>query len=360
MNILVTGGAGYIGSHACKALAAAGHTPVVYDVLDRGHAWAVKWGPLERGDICDAARLEQVFAQYRPAAVMHFAALAYAGESVQQPERYRRVNVEGTRTLLEAMRFAGVTQMVFSGSCSVYGDAAVQPITESAPRQPVSPYGQTKHAGELLLEEAARDWGLRSASLRYFNASGADPDGELGEDHTPETHLLPLVLEVAAGKRPHIEVFGSDYPTPDGTCVRDYIHVCDLADAHVRALTKVTKGDAPHSSKGTLPIDCDAPQLSKGSSPVEAHSSKGSVPFEAPFEAYNLGTGKGHSVLEVIETAQRVTGRPIKLVMKPRRPGDPAVAYADASLARRELGWTPRYPALETILGHAWAWMQSR
>jgi UDP-glucose-4-epimerase GalE len=319
-KILVTGGAGYVGSHACKALRAAGYEPVSYDNLSRGHRWAVQWGPLEEGDLADGARLREVLERHRPAAVMHFAALAYAGESVTAPLQYYRVNVGGTLSLLEAMRAAGLRDLVFSSTCAIYGPCELARIPEAAPHQPVSPYGYSKLAVERMLADCAPAWGLRSIALRYFNAAGADPDGATGEVHEPETHLIPLVLQVAAGQRTHIEIYGDDYPTPDGTCVRDYIHVGDLADAHVRALQR--------------------------------------LPQHEGLRGYNLGTGRGYSVKQVVETARRVTGRPIRAEVRPRRAGDPPSAVADASLAGRELGWQPRFTALEPLLESAWRWHQ--
>ena len=320
MKILVTGGAGYIGSHACKALAKAGYTPVTYDNLSRGHRWAVKWGPLEEGDIADEARLREVIRTHQPDAVMHFAAYAYAGESVQEPALYYGNNVSGSWRLLESLRAEGVSKIVFSSSCSVHGDAAVQPITESAPYQPVSPYGFSKFAIERMLSDYGRAYDLKSVSLRYFNASGADPDGGIGEVHEPETHLIPLVLEVAAGKRKHLQIHGSDYPTPDGTCVRDYIHVSDLARAHVMALDRML-----------------------------GHGLTG---------AYNLGTGVGYSVQQVVDAARQVTGHKIPVEMGPRREGDPARAVADPSLAKQKLGWEAEFKELPAIIGSAWRWMQ--
>ena len=319
-TVLVTGGAGYVGSHACKALHAAGFEPVTYDNLSRGHRWAVQWGPFEQGDLGDGARLRAVLERYRPAAVMHFAALAYAGESVLEPLAYYRANTAGTLNLLEAMQAHDVRQLVFSSTCAVYGPCELARIPESAPFNPVSPYGFSKLAIERMLADCGAAWGLRSIALRYFNAAGADPDGALGEVHDPETHLVPVVLQVAAGQRPHVEIYGADYPTPDGSCVRDYIHVTDLADAHVRALQR--------------------------------------LPAQAALRAYNLGTGRGHSVKQVIDAAQRVTGRPIRAQMSPRRAGDPPSAVADAALAGRELGWQPRFTSLEPVLESAWRWLQ--
>jgi len=318
-TVLVTGGAGYIGSHACKALADAGLTPVVYDNLSRGFEWAVKWGPFERGDLLDQARLEVVIRRHQPIAVMHFAAFAYVGESVAYPATYYRNNVVGSLALLEAMRAGGVDRIVFSSSCTTYGVRGAEPIGEDTPQAPVNPYGVTK----LLVEQALRDYavayGLRAVAMRYFNAAGADPDGEIGEAHDPETHLIPLVLEAAATAAP-LTVFGDDYPTPDGTCIRDYVHVTDLADAHVAALQ--------------------------------------SLDHASGFRAFNLGTGRGLSNLEIIAAARRVTGREIPIRIGPRRAGDPPVLTADASRAGRELGWTPRLSSLDDIIDTAWRWRQ--
>jgi UDP-arabinose 4-epimerase len=318
LNILVTGGAGYIGSHTCKALAAAGFMPVAYDNLVFGHEWAVKWGPLARDDILDRGRLEEVFRQYKPSAIVHFAAYAYVGESVEQPAKYYRNNVTGTLTLLEAMRDHGVEQMVYSSTCATYGRPQMIPIPEHHPQNPVNPYGASKLMVEQILADFSAAYGLRSISLRYFNAAGADADGEIGEDHDPETHLIPLVLQTAAGKRPNITIYGTDYDTPDGTCIRDYVHVSDLAEAHVLAL--------------------------------KALSSNGSS------ANYNLGTGRGFSVREVIQTAHSVTGRVIPVREGPRRPGDPPRLVADATRANTELGWTPKYADLNQIIKSAWSW----
>jgi UDP-glucose-4-epimerase GalE len=319
-TILVTGGAGYVGSHACKALAAAGHTPVAYDNLSRGHREFARWGPLEVGEIRDGAKLDEVFARHRIDAVMHFAALAYVGESVEQPALYYRNNVGGTLELLEAMRRAGAGLIVFSSTCSTYGVPERMPIAEDAEQRPINPYG----AGKLMIERVLRDYdaayGLRSVSLRYFNAAGCDPDGEVGEDHDPETHLIPRVLMAADGTLPHVEIFGTDYPTPDGTCLRDYVHVSDLAAGHVQALDYLQRGGAT--------------------------------------TAVNLGTGRGFSVREVIAAAERVTGRRIPVREAARRAGDPPVLVADATRARAALGFAPRYTEIEPIVETAWRWQK--
>ncbi len=317
-NILVTGGAGYIGSHACKALAMAGYTPVAYDNLVYGHEWAVQWGPFEKGDILDPVRLSEVMTIHRPAAVMHFAAFAYVGESVADPAKYYRNNVMGTLTLLEAMRAHDVAQIVFSSSCATYGVPETIPIPENAPQRPINPYGASKLMSERILADYAVAYGLKSVALRYFNAAGADSDGDVGEDHDPETHLIPLVLDVAAGSRPDITVFGSDYSTPDGTCVRDYVHVSDIADAHVLALKKLDGGGLR--------------------------------------AAYNLGTGTGISVAQMIAAAGKVTGRPIRVTRGARRPGDPDTLLADPARARDELEWRPRFSAIDKVIETAWMW----
>ena len=321
-SILVTGGAGYIGSHACKALAQAGYTPVVFDNLVYGHPWAVRWGPLEQGDIADRPRLDAVLQQYKPAAVMHFAAYAYVGESVQNPGKYYRNNVAGTLTLLEALRDHNIDKFVFSSTCATYGVPTQMPIPEHHPQQPINPYGMSK----LMIEQILRDFdhahGLRAMCLRYFNAAGADPAGEIGEAHDPETHLIPLVLDAALGRRPAITVFGDDYATPDGTCIRDYIHVTDLAAAHVLALQALEQGAAS--------------------------------------TAYNLGNGQGFSVREVIDCARQVTGRAIPVETGPRRAGDPPRLVGDAERIRSELNWQPQYADLDAIVQTAWQWQQGR
>ena len=321
-NILVTGGAGYVGSHACKALAANGLNPIAYDNLLTGHDWAVKWGPLARGDILDRDRLDEVFRLYQPSAVLHFAALAYVGESVEHPSRYYTNNVSGTLNLLDAMRRHGVNQIVFSSTCATYGIPEAVPISEAHPQKPINPYGSSKLMVERILADYGAAYGLRSISLRYFNAAGADPEGQIGEDHDPETHLIPLVLSAACGGEP-ITIYGTDYDTPDGTCIRDFIHVTDLADAHVLALK-------------ALQEQCNRP-------------------------SYNLGTGKGYSVREVIEIAEAVTGQ------KRTREGG-------TSTRRRSLrGWLqmlpapkrssagkPDYSDLDQIISTAWNWMKER
>ncbi len=317
-SILVTGGAGYIGSHACKALAAAGFTPVAYDNLVYGHRWAVRWGPFVEADLADAARLAETLKQYEIAAVMHFAAFAYVGESMTKPQLYFRNNVVNTLSLLDAMLAAGVKHIVFSSTCATYGTPERTPITEETPQRPVNPYGESKLMIERALHWYGAAYGLSYAALRYFNAAGADPAGEIGEDHDPETHLIPLILDAALGKRPQIDIFGTDYPTPDGSAVRDYIHVQDLAEAHVAAIRHLMAGGA-------------SLQL-------------------------NLGTGTGHSVREVIAAAERITGRKVPRREAPRRAGDPAALVADPGKAKALLGWQARMSDLDSILGTAWAW----
>jgi UDP-arabinose 4-epimerase len=320
-NVLVTGGAGYIGSHTCKALSNAGLTPVVYDNLSRGFEWAVKWGPFEHGDILDQRRLEEVIRRYQPVAAIHFAAFAYVAESVTHPATYYRNNIIGSLSLLEAMRVGGVSKIVFSSSCTTYGVQSSDPIREDAPQAPANPYGATKLAIEQALKDYGPAYGLRAVALRYFNAAGADPDGEIGEAHDPETHLIPLVLEAAISGNA-LTIFGDDYETPDGTCIRDYVHVADLADAHVRALEAMNR--------------------------VEG------------FQAFNLGTGQGLSNIEIVAAARRRTGHDIPIRIGPRRAGDPPVLTADAGKARSQLGWTPRYSSVDGIIDSAWRWRQRR
>lgn len=317
-TVLVTGGAGYIGAHACKALAARGYTPVVYDSLVHGHEQAVRWGPFERGDIADRDRLGAVLAHYRPGAVMHFAAFAYVGESVSDPGRYYRNNVAGTLALLEAMLDHGVARMIFSSTCATYGAVGDLPIGEETPQNPINPYGATKLMVERMLADFDVAHGLKSVVLRYFNAAGADPEGEIGELHDPETHLIPLALDAAAGTGPPLTVMGAQHPTPDGTCIRDYIHVSDLARAHVLALDALER--------------------------------------DGRSRVYNLGNGRGFSVLEVIAAVERVTGLKVPHAIGPARPGDPARLVSSATRAKRELGWTPALDDIDAIVATAWAW----
>lgn len=321
-RVLVTGGAGYIGSHACKALARAGYLPVTFDNLVFGHKWAVKWGPLETGDLSDRERLDRVLDEYRPGAVMHFAAYAYVGESVTNPGKYYRNNVGGSLTLIEAMRDHGINRLIFSSTCATYGVPQALPIVETTPQRPINPYGMSKLMVEQMLADFGTAHGLNWIALRYFNAAGADPDNEIGEEHDPETHLIPLVLDAASGRRENITVFGTDHETPDGTCLRDYIHVTDLADAHVKALAALESGLQ----------SC----------------------------AINLGNGHGHSVREVIDAARRVTGTDFPVRYGPAREGDPAALISDAGLAARLLGWKPQIGDLDEIIRTAWAWHQRR
>lgn len=316
-TVLVTGGAGYIGSHCCKALAEAGCTPVTFDNLSRGHADAVKWGPLVRGDLRDGAAVLAALRAHRAEAVIHFAALAYVGESVAEPQAYYDNNLGGMIGLLGAMQAAGLTQIVFSSSCATYGTPDRLPISEDMPQAPINPYGRTKLVCEWMLRDAGVAWGLRHVALRYFNAAGADPAGEAGERHDPETHVLPLALLAASGKGGPLRIFGTDYPTPDGTCIRDYIHVTDLARAHVRALDYL----------------------------VGAGESV----------ALNLGTGQGASVREVVSMIERVTGRAVPVLEEPRRPGDPAALYADIARAGAVLDFRPEF-GLERIVADAAPW----
>jgi UDP-glucose-4-epimerase GalE len=318
-TILVTGGAGFVGSHACKALARAGHTPVTFDNLERGHRGAVKWGPFEQGDIRSASDLRRAFETWRPAAVLHFAAYAYVGESATQPLRYYDNNIGGTATLLAACAAAGCEKVVFSSSCATYGVPATLPLTEDHPQVPVNPYGYTKLAAERMLKDVEAAHGIRHVALRYFNAAGADPDGEIGEMHDPETHLIPLVLRAAASTG-SVKVFGTDYPTADGTCIRDYVHVSDLADAHVAALAWLDAGKATQS--------------------------------------FNLGNGRGFSVTEVIRTTEAITGCAIRTEHCARRPGDPPILVSDSAKARQLLGWRPKYPELREQISHAWRWFR--
>jgi UDP-glucose-4-epimerase GalE len=319
-NILVTGGAGYIGSHVCKALFRAGYNPIAYDNLNNGHKWAVKWGPLERGDILDEARLAEVMTAYKPVAVMHFAALMSVGESVTSPEIYYRNNVVGSFCLLKAMESHGIKTIIFSSTAAVYGVPEFVPISEAMREQPINPYGETKLIVEHMLRDFKSAYGLNWIALRYFNAAGADPDGEIGEAHEPETHLIPILLEAMLGKRDCLTVYGTDYDTEDGTCVRDYIHVSDLADAHVAALERLRQGGVSGS--------------------------------------YNLGNGAGFSVHEVIKAAEAVTGRAAPVSYGSRREGDPKSLVADARRATQDLAWRPRHSRLEKILETAWTWHQ--
>ncbi len=316
--ILVTGGAGYVGAHACKALASRGFLPVVYDNLVYGHRQAVKWGPLEVGEIADRKTLDSAIERHRPVAVMHFAAFTYVGESVADPGKYYRNNVAGTLSLLEAVRDHAIDRLVFSSTAAVYGTPKSVPIQEDAPKDPINPYGQSKWTAEQMIADFAAAHGIRAARLRYFNAAGADPDNEIGELHDPESHLIPLAMQAVTGDGPPLTLFGEDYPTPDGTCIRDYIHVADLAEAHVRALDWLDTTSGAH--------------------------------------AFNLGTGRGQSVREVIDAVERVAGKPVPHSIGPRRAGDPAELVSDPGKANRDLGWSPQMSDLDTIVKTAWAW----
>ena len=321
-RVLITGGAGYVGSHCAKALSRAGHHGVVLDNLHFGHRDLVRWGPLVEADIRDAQALKTVFAGEQFDAVLHFAALAYVGQSVTEPGVYYDVNIHGTRTLLSAMIDAGVSKIVFSSSCAIYGEPAALPITEQTRPDPINPYGFSKLVCERMMDDFGRAHGLRSVRLRYFNAAGADRDGDTGEDHDPETHLIPLVIDAALGSRPPVKVFGTDYPTTDGTAVRDYVHVTDLADAHVKALDHLLAGGE------TL--------------------------------AVNLGVGRGISVAEIIDAVRRITGRTVAFETAPRRAGDPAALVADPTLAADRLGWTAHCSGLDDLIRDAWAWHLKR
>jgi UDP-glucose-4-epimerase GalE len=320
-TILVTGGAGYVGSHACKALAAAGYTPVSFDNLSNGHEWAVKWGPLVVGDVLNPDDLDAAFAAHKPVAVMHFAALIEVGESVKYPEKFQRTNVTGSFNVLKAMGRAKVDRIVFSSTCAVHGDVGGALIRETSPIAPISPYAKTKAEVEGLLADFSVRDGLKAVALRYFNASGADPDGELGEAHDPESHLIPIACQAALGQRDGMFIYGDDYDTPDGTCLRDYIHVTDLAEAHVKALER---------------LDTAAPGV----------------------EAFCLGGGIGTSVREVLDCVKKVSGVDFPVTIEDRRPGDAPSLVADLSKAKTVLGWTPSHSDLPTIVKTAWVWHQ--
>lgn len=317
-TILVTGGAGYVGAHACKVLAARGCHPVAYDNLTHGHAAAVNWGPLEVGDIADRARLDTVIAKHRPQAVMHFAAYTSVGESIADPGKYYRNNVAGTLTLLEAIRDHAVGQLVFSSTAATYGTPLAMPIVEDALAAPINPYGHSKSTAEQMIADFSSAHGLRATLLRYFNAAGADPDGVIGECHHPETHLIPLSMQALTGDTAPLTIFGDDYATADGTCIRDYVHVSDLADAHFLSLQQLKHREG--------------------------------------VDVFNLGTGHGASIREVIDAVGKAAGKPVPHRMGARRPGDPAVLVSDPSKAKRELGWSPALSDLETIVSTAWAW----
>ncbi len=319
MKVLVTGGAGYVGSHALRALRSRGHDAVVFDNLSRGHREAVLDATFLQGDLLDTQDLERAFAGRGIEAVLHFAALAYVGESVDKPDRYYRNNTIGTVNLLDAMRRHGTGKLIFSSTCATYGDPIMPRMEEHHPQNPVNPYGRSKLAMEWVLRDYDAAFGLRSVALRYFNAAGCSLDGRIGEDHDPEPHLIPRVLLAARGEIPSVTILGTDWDTPDGTCIRDYIHVEDLAEAHVLALEYLGNG--------------------------------------GPSTAWNLGTGRGHSVREVIASAENVTGRRVPSLEGPRRPGDPATLIAGVDKVTRELGWIPRHSDMETIIATAWTWL---
>ena len=317
-NVLVTGGAGYIGSHICKMLAGNGYNPVVFDNFSTGHKWAVKWGPHIRGDLLSESDLAAAFESRQYCGVIHMAASALVGESCIKPLDYYRNNFIGAHNLLRVMQDNKVQKIVFSSTCAIYGEPEIVPITESEAPKPCNPYGESKFFIERMLRSCDTAHGLKSVALRYFNASGADPDGEIGEDHENETHLVPIILEVALGLRENLTIFGSDYATPDGTCIRDYVHVNDLASAHLKALEYL--------------LD------------------------DGPTTALNLANGNGFSVIDVVNVAQKVTGKTIKLQIGDRRPGDPPILIGEPGLAKKTLGWTANYTALEDHIHHAWNW----
>ncbi len=318
MHVLVTGGAGYIGSHACKALSRAGFTPVAFDNLSTGWAQAVKYGPLFQGDLMDRASLDAAFAQYQPIAVMHFAALSLVGESMTNPGKYWRTNVNGSLNLIEAAVAARVRNFVFSSTCATYGDMDGVTLDEDTPQLPINAYGGSKRAIEEILRDFGKSAGLNHVIFRYFNVAGADPEGEIGEQHIPETHLIPLMLDAIDGKRPALTVYGSDYNTPDGTCIRDYVHVSDLVDAHVLGLNWLLQG--------------------KGD------------------RVFCLGSGEGFSVREVIEASRVVTNREVPLIEGTRRPGDATMLVSGSSRAMQELGWSPKRSTLTQMIGDALTW----
>ncbi|NHQ73102.1 UDP-glucose 4-epimerase GalE [Roseovarius gahaiensis] len=320
-NILVTGGAGYIGSHACKALKAAGYTPVTYDNLSTGWEDAAKFGPFEQGDLTDRDRLDQIFAAYQPTAILHFAALSQVGESMRDPGMYWHNNVSGSLTLFQAAVAAGCLNVVFSSTCATYGDQDNVVLDENSAQHPINAYGASKRAIEDMLRDFQNAYGLNHVIFRYFNVAGADPDAEVGEFHQPETHLIPLILDAIDGKRDALTIFGTDYDTQDGTCIRDYVHVMDLVDAHILGLKWL------EDSKG-----CDV---------------------------FNLGTGTGFSVREVMQQAQAVTGKDVPFIEGPRRPGDCTKLVSGSDRAEADLGWTPKRSTLEHMIGDAWRWHQT-
>ncbi len=321
MAILVCGGAGYIGSHINKQLNKEGYETIVFDNLVYGHREAVKWGTFVKGDLANIDEIRDVFEKNTIDAVFHFAAYAYVGESVTEPEKYYYNNVVNTLNLLKVMKEHGCNKIIFSSTCATYGEPERVPITEDMPQNPINPYGMTKLTVERIFRDYQKAYDLQFAVLRYFNAAGADPDGEIGESHNPETHIIPLVLDAASGKRPDIKVFGTDYPTPDGSCIRDYIHVTDLADAHVRSLYYLEEGGVG--------------------------------------DFFNLGNTIGTSVLEVVESAKKVTGKDFTVTLTDRRPGDPAKLVGSSEKARKVLGWEPKFADIDTIVKHAWNWHEN-
>lgn len=318
--ILIVGGAGYIGAHINKELNRQGYKTVIFDNLSFGHHDFVKWGVFKQGDLGNIDEIRAVFKEYPIEAVMHFAAFTYVGESVEDPQKYYLNNLSNTLKLLQVMLEEGVKYFVFSSTCATYGAPQEIPITENHPQRPINPYGKGKYMVEQVLSDYSHAYGLKYVSLRYFNAAGADPDAEIGELHQPETHLIPLILDAASGKRENIQIFGTDYSTHDGTCIRDYIHVMDLACAHIKALEYLQEGNDSN--------------------------------------IFNLGNGQGFSVKEVIETSQKVTGKEIKVEEVERRPGDPPVLVGSSSKAREILNWHPKYPDLTSIIETAWKWHQ--
>jgi UDP-glucose 4-epimerase len=320
-TVLVTGGAGYIGSHACKALKAAGYTPVTFDNLVTGWKDAVKFGPFEQGDLQDRARLDEVFAKYEPVAVMHFAALSQVGEAMSEPGRYWANNIGGSLNLIEAAVAANCLDFVFSSTCATYGEHDNVVLDENTPQLPLNAYGASKRAVEDILKDFGAAHGLRSVIFRYFNVAGADPEAEVGEFHRPETHLVPLVLDAIDGKRDALTIFGTDYDTPDGTCIRDYVHVCDLVDAHVLGLKWLEEGKSS--------------------------------------QVFNLGTGSGFSVREVMDRGAAVTGRPVPCNTGPRRAGDCTKLVSGSTRAITDLGWNPQRSDLDTMIADAWKWHQT-
>lgn len=320
-HVLVTGGAGYIGSHACKTLKQAGFTPVVYDNLVTGWQDSVKFGPFEQGDLLDRARLDAVFKRWQPVAVMHFAAISLVGEAMARPDLYWRNNLVGSLTLFEAAVAAGCLQVVFSSTCATYGEHDNVVLDEHTPQQPLNAYGASKRAIEDVLRDFDAAYGMKATIFRYFNVAGADPEGEIGEHHRPETHLIPVMLDAIDGKRDGLTIHGTDYPTPDGTCIRDYVHVCDLVDAHVMGLRRLADG--------------------------------------AESRVFNLGTGRGYSVREVIDAAGLVTNRPVPFTEGPRRAGDATKLVSGSTRAAAELGWRPDRSSLQQMITDAWRWHQN-